>query len=36
MESRGQGRFEKQVSLLVMTLVGVGAIIGSGWLFAKW
>src|SRR5215211_1411601 len=34
MEDQGQGRFRKEISLLDMTLVGVGAIIGSGWLFA--
>jgi amino acid transporter len=35
MESQEQGRFRKQISLLDMTLIGVGAIIGSGWLFAS-
>jgi amino acid transporter len=35
MEGQGQGRFRKEISLLDMTLVGVGAIIGSGWLFAS-
>jgi amino acid transporter len=35
METQGQGRFRKQITLLDMTLVGVGAIIGSGWLFAS-
>jgi amino acid transporter len=35
MEDQGQGRFRKEISLLDMTLVGVGAIIGSGWLFAS-
>ena len=34
MEERGQGRFRKEITLLDMTLVGIGAIIGSGWLFA--
>lgn len=34
MEGRRQGRFRKQMSLMDMTLVGIGAIIGSGWLFA--
>jgi amino acid transporter len=35
MESQGQGRFRKQISLLDMTPVGVGAILGSCWLFAS-
>ncbi len=35
MEGQRQGRFRKEISLLDMTLVGVGAIIGSGWLFAS-
>jgi len=30
MEGQGQGRFRRQISLLDMTLVGIGAIIGSG------
>jgi amino acid transporter len=35
MESQGHGRFKKQISLIDMILVGIGAIIGSGWLFAS-
>jgi glycine betaine transporter len=35
MESHGQGRFRKEITLLDMTLVGIGAIVGSGWLFAS-
>jgi amino acid transporter len=35
MESQGQGRFRKEISLLDMTPVGVGAILGSCWLFAS-
>ncbi len=29
-----RGRFKQQISLVDMILVGLGAIIGSGWLFA--
>lgn len=30
----GQGKFHKQLSLTDLTLIGLGAIFGSGWLFA--
>ena len=28
------GKFKKQLSLLDLTFIGLGAIFGSGWLFA--
>ena len=28
------GKFKKQLSLVDLTMVGLGAIFGSGWLFA--
>jgi amino acid transporter len=34
MESRGHGRFKRQISAIDMIMVGIGAIVGSGWLFA--
>ena len=34
MEDRHHGRLKRQVSLLDMIMVGIGAIVGSGWLFA--
>lgn len=30
----GQGKFKKQLSLIDLTFIGLGAIFGSGWLFA--
>ncbi|MBF8726766.1 APC family permease [Pseudomonas putida] len=30
----GQGKFKKQLSLMDLTFIGLGAIFGSGWLFA--
>ena len=33
-ESQGHGRLKRQISLIDMIMVGIGAIIGSGWLFA--
>lgn len=30
----GQGKFKKQLSLVDLTFIGLGAIFGSGWLFA--
>jgi amino acid transporter len=30
----GQGKFKKQLSLVDLTFLGLGSIIGSGWLFA--
>jgi amino acid transporter len=30
----GEGRFKKQLSLTDLTFIGLGAIFGSGWLFA--
>ncbi|MCL6548204.1 MAG: APC family permease [Alicyclobacillus sp.] len=30
-----QGRFKRQLSLLDLTFIGLGSIIGSGWLFAS-
>lgn len=30
----GQGKFKRQISLLDLSLIGLGAIFGSGWLFA--
>ena len=30
----GKGKFKKQLSLMDLTLIGLGAIFGSGWLFA--
>lgn len=29
-----QGKFKKQLSLIDLTFIGLGAIFGSGWLFA--
>lgn len=29
-----QGKFKKSISLLDLTLIGMGAIFGSAWLFA--
>jgi amino acid transporter len=31
----GQGKFKRQLGLLDLTLLGLGSIIGSGWLFAS-
>jgi amino acid permease len=33
-EQAGEGRFKKQLSLTDLTFIGLGAIFGSGWLFA--
>ena len=30
----GKGKFKKQLSLMDLTFIGLGAIFGSGWLFA--
>lgn len=30
----GQGKFKKQLTLMDLTFIGLGAIFGSGWLFA--
>ena len=30
----GKGKFKKQLSLIDLTIIGLGAIFGSGWLFA--
>ncbi len=30
----GKGKFKKQLSLIDLTFIGLGAIFGSGWLFA--
>ena len=30
----GQGRFKKQLSLVDLTFIGLGAVFGSGWLFS--
>ena len=30
----GKGKFKKQLSLVDLTFIGLGAIFGSGWLFA--
>ena len=34
MESQGHGRLKRQISAIDMIMVGIGAIVGSGWLFA--
>src|SRR5215212_8547836 len=34
MESQGYGRLKRQISAIDMVMVGIGAIVGSGWLFA--
>lgn len=34
-EQGGAGRFKKQLSLTDLTFIGLGAIFGSGWLFAS-
>ncbi|GMA49569.1 aspartate-proton symporter [Alicyclobacillus contaminans] len=31
----GQGSFKKQLSLMDLTFLGIGSIVGSGWLFAS-
>jgi amino acid transporter len=32
--AKGQGRFKKQLSLVDLTFIGLGAVFGSGWLFS--